>query len=65
MFSTDFIFRQPEMSGWIQAAMQQNTIVIILGLLLQLNSKWLGLYDASCHILFDGSFCIEKSAPFG
>ena len=32
MFSTDFIFRQqefcwqPEMSGWIQAAMQQNTI---------------------------------------
>jgi hypothetical protein len=27
MFSTDFIFRQQEMSGWIQAAMQQNTIV--------------------------------------
>ena len=33
MFSTDFIFRQQEnlvdnleMSGWIQAAMQQNTI---------------------------------------
>ena len=26
MFSTDFIFRQPEMSGWIQATMQQNTI---------------------------------------
>ena len=25
MFSTDFIFR-PEMSGWIQATMQQNTI---------------------------------------
>ena len=25
MFSTDFIFRQPEMSGWIQATMQQNT----------------------------------------
>ena len=28
MFSTDFIFRQPEMSGWIQVAMQQNTIVL-------------------------------------
>ena len=28
MFSTDFIFRQQEnlVSGWIQAAMQQNTI---------------------------------------
>ena len=26
MFSTDFIFRQPEMLGWIQAAMQQNTM---------------------------------------
>ena len=25
MFSTDFIFRQPEMSGWIRATMQQNT----------------------------------------
>ena len=28
MFSTDFIIRQPEMSGWIQVAMQQNTIVL-------------------------------------
>ena len=32
MFSTDFIFRQQEnleleMSGWIQATMQQNTII--------------------------------------
>ena len=26
MFSTDFIFRQPKKSGWIQATMQQNTI---------------------------------------
>ena len=39
MFSTDFIFRQqenlvrqPEMSGWIQTAMQQNTIVLLWGL---------------------------------
>ena len=36
MFLTDFIFRQqenlskiqPEMSGWIQATMQQNTILV-------------------------------------
>ena len=38
MFSTDFIFRQPEMLGWIQAAMQQNTINL-RGLKVQ-NQKW-------------------------
>ena len=26
MLSTDFMFKQQETSGWIQAAMQQNTI---------------------------------------
>ena len=40
MFLTDFIFRQQEMSGWIQAAMQQNTISLLGGACLLSRSEY-------------------------
>ena len=53
MFSTDFIFRQqenPEISGWIQATMQQNTIIYLETLKLNLPyfrvCKWADQVDA-------------------